>query len=581
MNIANKSKYPLNWDLSFFYDSIEDPRITKDMAIITQKVEEFAKKYHNDKKHLEDPNALLLALKEYENLMLSFGNEGRFIFYSSLCQSLNQNDPKIKALNNKVSELNTELTNKYRFFMLEISKIPADNQKKFLEAEVLSEYKHFLEKAFEEAKYLLSEKEENILSTVSKGAYSNWVQMIESFLSKESATIVNENREKQNVNFHELFGFLSSQNKTTRDSAAKGIAKILKKHVEVAENEINSILEFKKNTDKLRGFSRPDQSSLISNDLDSDVVDAMLNSVVSRYDISQKFYKLKASLMGVEKIDYHERTIPILSTHNKEYTYDESVDLVSTVFKNLDPLFYEIFTDMLEKRRFDVFPKEGKSGGAFCTNNLKNLPIYVLLNHKNKRNDVTTIAHEMGHAINHTLVAKNENELNNTISLATAETASTFMEDFVLEEILRTTGEKERLSIYLDILSDNINTITRQVACYKFEQDLHKNFRKKGYLSAKDINKLFKKNMKAYMGNYVKQNYKSELWWVYWSHIRYFFYVFSYASGLLISKSLQSKYREDKEFMKEIKKFLSTGGSKSPKEIFAEMGIDITNKEFW
>lgn len=581
MNNQTKSKYPTTWDLSFFYDSIDDRRISEDMKTISKIVDDFSNKYRENKDHLKNPDSLLTALKDYENLMLAFGDTGRFIFYVSLCQSLDQNDSKIKALNNKVSELNTELSNKYRFFMLEISKIPTEIQTKFLENPKLSEYKHFLEKTFDEAKYTLTEKEENILNTISKGAYANWVQMIESFLSKEFANIINENGQKQKVNFNELFGFLSSQNKPTRDSAAKAISKILKKYVEVAENEINSVLEFKRNTDKLRGFIRPDQSSLLSNDVDSKIVDAMLDAVVSRYDIAHKFYKLKAALMGVEKIDYHERTLPILSSNSLEYSFDESVRIIKSVFKDLDDQFYEIFIEMLESGKIDVFPKENKSGGAFCTSNLKNLPIYILLNHKNKRNDVTTIAHEMGHAINHTLVAKNESELNNTISLATAETASTFMEDFVLMDILKDAGEKERLSIYLDILSDSISTITRQVACYKFEQDLHTTFRKNGYLSSKDISRLFKKNMSAYMGDYVKQNFKSDIWWVYWSHIRYYFYVFSYASGLLISKSLQNKYREDKSFMIKIKKFLGTGGSKSPKEIFAEMDIDITDKNFW
>ena len=130
-------------------------------------------------------------------------------------------------------------------------------------------------------------------------------------------------------------------------------------------------------------------------------------------------------------------------------------------------------------------------------------------------------------------------------------------------------------------LNDDISTIIRQVACYMFEQELHKNFREKGYLSKEEIGKLFAKHMKNYMGDFVEQSKGSENWWVYWGHIRNFFYNYSYASGLLISKSLQSSVKENPKFIENVKEFLSTGGSKSPKYIFEKIGINIADKDFW
>jgi oligoendopeptidase F len=130
-------------------------------------------------------------------------------------------------------------------------------------------------------------------------------------------------------------------------------------------------------------------------------------------------------------------------------------------------------------------------------------------------------------------------------------------------------------------LDDQIATIFRQIALYRFEQELHRDFRIKGYLSQEEIGKLFLKHMGAYMGPAVELSSGSQNWWVYWMHIRMFFYVYSYASGLLISKALQAKVREDKAFISKVKIFLSTGVSKSPKDIFSEMGIDITDRAFW
>lgn len=130
-------------------------------------------------------------------------------------------------------------------------------------------------------------------------------------------------------------------------------------------------------------------------------------------------------------------------------------------------------------------------------------------------------------------------------------------------------------------LNDDVSTIFRQVACYQFEQELHQEFRQRGYLSEEEIGKIFQKHMTAYMGDYVEQSHGSENWWVYWGHIRSFFYVYSYASGLLISKSLQHAVRENPRFIENVKEFLSAGLSDSPKNIFKKLGVDITDKGFW
>ena len=130
-------------------------------------------------------------------------------------------------------------------------------------------------------------------------------------------------------------------------------------------------------------------------------------------------------------------------------------------------------------------------------------------------------------------------------------------------------------------LNDDVSTIFRQVACYRFEQELHQKFRRKGYVSKDDIGSLFKRHMAEYMGPFVEQSAGAEQWWVYWSHIRHFFYVYSYASGLLISKSLQHSVRTDASFIKKVRVFLSAGLSDSPERIFGRLGIDIRDNDFW
>jgi oligoendopeptidase F len=155
------------------------------------------------------------------------------------------------------------------------------------------------------------------------------------------------------------------------------------------------------------------------------------------------------------------------------------------------------------------------------------------------------------------------------------------MEDFVLEDILQEADDELRFAIMMAKLNDDVSSIFRQVACYRFEQELHSEFRRAGYLSKEEIGSLFQKHMAAYMGHAVEQSPGSENWWVYWHHIRYFFYVYSYASGLLISKSLQNTVKKDPAFIGQVMEFLSAGSSDSPKNIFGRLGIDISDGTFW
>ena len=138
-----------------------------------------------------------------------------------------------------------------------------------------------------------------------------------------------------------------------------------------------------------------------------------------------------------------------------------------------------------------------------------------------------------------------------------------------------------KLALMVHKLNSDISTIFRQIACYMFEQELHKRFREEGYISKEEIGKLFQKHMSAYMGHAVIQSQGSENWWIYWGHIRNFFYNYSYASGLLISKAMQARYAEDHSFISKVKEFLSAGTSDSSKNIFKKMSIDITDKKFW
>jgi oligoendopeptidase F len=569
-----------SWNLGPLFRSDDDPSVEKKRKFVEQKSYAFINKWKNRKDYLEDPRILRQALDEYQEWKRECGTDGDEGYYFFLRTQQDKNNPRLKAKYNKIEEFRKKIENDIQFFQLRIAKIRRKNHKKFLESRELGPYRHFVERIFAEAKYLLSEPEEKILNCKISTSYYNWIKLTSGLLVRESRKVLAESGLKEEKNFSEIISLLNSRKKKVRDSAARAFNDILSRHVDVAEAELNAVLANKKIDDELRGVDRPDLTRHISDDIDSDIVDSLVAAVSERFDIPVRFYELKTRLFKVRRLRYHERNVEY-GEISRTCTYNESIRLVSRVLRNLDGKFVEILDAFIKNSHIDVFPRKGKASGAFCAHNLISQPTFILLNHTEKLQDVLTLAHELGHGINNELMREKQNSLNFGTPLSTAEVASTFFEDFVLQEILKDADDELKCSILIKKLDNDVSTIFRQVACYRFEQDLHEEFRKKGYLSKHEIGKLFQSHMAGYMGDFVEQSPGSENWWIYWSHIRIFFYVYSYASGLLISKSLQNAVKSDPVFIEKVKGFLSAGLSDSPKNIFRKLGIDIADRGFW
>lgn len=565
------------WDLKPLFRNDSDPAIEKEKKELIKQTNQFVKKWETRNDYLEDPKVLKKALDDYEKWCTKWGTTGKQGYYFGLRGALNQTDPNVKAENNKISELGTDLANETQFFGIRVSKIPKKEQAKFLSYKPLSEYKHYLEGSFEAQKYTLSEPEERIMNLKQKTALNNWTRMTAEFFSKEERKVLSEKGKSVKKSFNEILELVSNKNKAVRKSAAIAMEDIFKKHIDVVEHEINTVCENLKVNMKIRGYKRPDAPRHLSDDIDSKVVDTLIKAVSDRNSIPKRFYKLKTRLLGIKQLEYYERNIEYGKT-TKRYSYKKACSIVYETFQGLDEEFATTYKEFLENGQIDAFPRKGRSGGAFCTYNSKLNPVYILLNHTNRLNDVLTMAHEMGHAINNEFVRKSQNELNFGTPTSTAEVASTFMEDFVLQKLLEDALPEEKLSLMMAKLDSDIGSIFRQVVFYRFETELHNTFQEKGYLTSEEVGQMFKRHMTEYMGPVAKG---SENWWVYISHFRTFFYVYSYASGLLISKTLQAEVKKDSKYINKIKKFLSAGLSDSPKNIFMGLGVDITKKAFW
>jgi oligoendopeptidase F len=564
------------WDFSELYKSDNDPQFDIDILNIEKQIDLFISKWKKRKDYLKDPVILAEAFKELESIAPTDSYFLKPLIYAYLRKSQDEESPIIKSLFTKVYDKEVEVMNKMSFFTQNIvKKIPKKLQPLYLKEPSLKEHWHSLSRAFENSKHLLSENEEKIFLLLAKPSSGNWTDMISQFVSKSSAKYKGEE-----LGFEKILKMISERDKVKRDWAGKTVGKILSKIVDTAEFEINSFVTSYNISNELHKYKTFDESKHLHDDIDSNTVRAMISVVTENFKTSHRYSKLYAKLLGSETIKYHERAVEFSVEENKKYSFEDSMQIVKDTFKKLDPEFEQLVEKLHSENRYDVYPKKGKTGGAFCLS-IHTLPTYILLNHAEKSNDVLTIAHESGHAIHGMLSQKKQHPNNSSSSTATAEVASTFFEDYTLEEMSKESDKLTKFYTLQKKLFDDISSIFRQVACYNFELDLHTTIKQKGFLNKTEIGEMFKKHMSAYLGEAVEFDEDHKLWWLYWPHIRLPFYVYSYASGLLISKSLQNKVKENPEFISKVKEFLSAGSHKSTFEIFSDLGIDISKKEFW
>jgi len=557
------------WNLGLLYRSMSDPKIMRDVKTMEKAYTEFANKYSKNKKYLDDKNELKKALLDYEKL---FGLKNPLI-YLKLLVDLDSENKKAEALSNKISQLLTKSINKIIFFKLLLGTIPIKIQKEILEDKNLKKYHYLLSRIFITSKYRLSEQEEKILNLKSLPASDLWIDGQEKVVAKQVI-----NFDGRDMSIGEAINRLSDYPTDERRNLHSLIMKKLQSISDFTESEINAIVTDKKIDDELRGYKHPYSETIIGYQNDEKSILNLVKSVSNNFKISNRFYKVKARMLGLDRLTYADRSASVGET-TKKVSFDEGLSIVKSAFRKLGPKYIGILEKYLMNGQIDVFPQKGKTGGAYCWSNT-NSPTFVLLNYSENLDSVSTFAHEMGHAI-HGELSKSQDVIYQGHTISVAEVASTLFENFAFEKILETLSEKEKIIALHDRIQDDIGTIFRQIALFNFETELHNTIRRKGAMSKDEIAKLMNKHMKAYLGDNFDLEIDDGFFFVFWSHIRRFFYVYSYAYGQLISKALYKNYKKDKKFFTKIEKFLSAGGSMTPENIWKSIGIDTNNPKFF
>ncbi|MDB5225443.1 MAG: hypothetical protein JWL87_395 [Candidatus Adlerbacteria bacterium] len=559
-------KIKTTWDLSrLYYASLKDPRIQKDIDRGDKAVDAFVERYSQEKLWLKDPKALAQALESYEQLSVQCPASP--LYYANYRKETNAEDKEAEAFLNKWDDHFTKRGNKLLFFELELGKLPAPIQDKFLASKELAPFKYWLTKLFETAKHNLTEPEEKLLSLLSDVSFGRWIQAVDNILNTQHIAW-----KSKKMPLNEAMVRINTLPKKDRRALHAKVMEALKETAPMAESEMNAIVTRKKITDELRGFKEPYDATILGYENDRDSVLNLVKTVTEHFPIAQRFYKIKAKMLKEKVITYADRSVPVGKV-SKKIPFKEAAQAVHDTFHALHPRYAEIFDRLLADGRVDVYPKKGKTSGAYCSSGTGE-PTMLLLNHVENAHSLLTLAHEMGHAV-HAERSKTQRPMYEGHTIAVAEVASTFFEQAAFDALAAKLSGKERIIAMHDKLQDDISSIFRQIAFFNFELDLHRGVREKGLLTKEEIAKLLNTHTGRYMGPAVKLAPEDGYFFVTVGHFRRFFYVYSYAFGQLVSRALYERVKKDPAFIDKVDEFLCAGGSDSPEGIFAKCGLDL------
>jgi len=508
----------------------------------------------------------LESLQAYEGILELLG---RVMTYAFLRFAKDANEGGFLA---KYQQATTLVHEKILFFELEFNRLPKATQNQFIEH--AKPYQYYLESLQEAKPHQLSQKEERILLKKSNTSASAFSRLFDEHFSRLQFVFDGKKLSEEKV-----LSLLHDPSRDVRQKAATALSKGLKPHQPLLAYIFNMIKQDHATECELRGYKTPEEPRHKDNKISQKSVDALVSAAESRFDLVQEYYEAKRHLLGFETLYDYDRYAP-LGREEETYTYEDSCKIVLHAFERFSPRFAQITQDAFAQGWVDVYPQKGKRGGAFSHPATPSAHPYVLLNHTDRRRDVFTLAHEMGHAI-HQYLSNGVGYLNGDTPLTTAETASVFAEMLVFDAIKEGLEGEQRQQLLAGKIEDIFATLYRQINFTTFERRVHAH---EGELSLETFNHYWKEESARMFGTSVTLTKQYEMWWSYIPHfIHSPFYCYAYSYGQLLVLALYGLYKRGtcKDFVSRYNAFLSAGGSKSPKELVALFGFDIDDEAFW
>jgi oligoendopeptidase F len=386
----------------------------------------------------------------------------------------------------------------------------------------------------------------------------------------------------------EILDKLSNPDATIRKEAGQSLSATMKANDRLLSLILNTIAKDKEVEDRWRGFARPVASRNLANDVDDEVVDALVSAVSSRNaDLSHRYYAMKAGWMGVDQLDWWDRNAPLPGDDDRQFSWPEAERIVLDAFTGFDPDMAATAQPFFERNWIDAAPRPGKSSGAFSHPVTPSAHPYILMNFAGKSRDVMTLAHEMGHGVHQCLAAANGYLMSDT-PLTLAETASVFAEMLAFRQLVDSAEDAETRRVLLaGKVEDMLNTVVRQIAFHNFETAFHA-ARGEGELTAGEISDVWMDTQRAALGPAVRigDDYRPV-----WGYIPHFvhtpFYVYAYAFGDCLVNALWQSFQTASaaglsgDFVTRYKNLLCAGGTERYDVALAKFGLDARQPAFW
>jgi oligoendopeptidase F len=567
------------WNLADLYPGMDSLEYARDLEKAARICAEFAARWRGKLSEIAaGPQAgaqLLEAVQDYEDIEDLLG---RIMSYAGLIYSGDTTDAARAKFYGDAQEKITNASSDLLFFTLELNRIDDALLETAMNESALGHYRPWIEDTRREKPYQLEDRVEQLFHEKSVTGRGAWNRLFDETIASLRFQV--EGRE---LTLEPTLNLMQDKNAETRKQASEAIAETLKAHLRTFALITNTLGKDKEISDRWRSFQDIADSRHLSNRVERDVVDALVNAVEAAHPrLSHRYYKLKAKWFGMSQLNHWDRNAPLPNVPAKTYAWEEARDTVLEAYGAFSPRMADIARRFFEERWIDAPVRPGKAPGAFAHPTVPSAHPYVLVNYQGKPRDVMTLAHELGHGVHQVLAAPNGALMAQT-PLTLAETASVFGEMLTFRTLLARTADKsERRTMLASKVEDMLNTVVRQIAFYSFERKLHTE-RRKGELTADQICDLWMSVQADSLGPSIKLGAGYETFWAYIPHfIHSPFYVYAYAFGDCLVNSLYGVYQNaEAGFAEKYFALLSAGGTKHHSEVLAPFGLDARDPGFW
>jgi oligoendopeptidase F len=506
---------------------------------------------------------------------------GRVGTYVGLRFSTDTADPANGALLQRAQERETAIETALLFFDLEWAALPEERAQELLAQPGLDFCRHHLRNVRRYREHLLSEPEEKILTEKSLTGASAWTRLFEELTSAIEVQLPVEGATEK-VALEVALSRLALPDRDVRRTAAEAVTAALEPGLRTRAYVLNTLLVDKGVEDRLRRYPHWLAARNLANEASDESVQALISAVHGRYEIARRWYRLKAQLLGIDRLADYDRMAAV-TQDVATFTYGEARELVIDCYSSFSPELGNLAGRFFTDSWIDAPIRPAKRGGAFCASAVPSAHPYVMLNYTSRRRDVLTMAHELGHGVHFALAAR-QGIFHQGTPLTLAETASVFGETIVFGRLLaQDTAAESRLALLAENLEDTIATVFRQIAMNRFEDLAHTERREQGELSVQRIGELWAQSQEELLGDSVDVTEGYRSWWSYIPHfINTPGYVYAYAYGQLLALSVYERYEErGSEFVPQYLALLAAGGSRSPEELGRLVDVDLTDPGFW